>query len=148
MHKEVQQFKDLLGARGLKNTREREIILRELEARKDHFNTEKLYSSLTRKRVKVSRPTIYRTLKLLEKLHLIERLDVKKNCFYYEPMYRKKDHGHLICEQCGKIIDFSWGSIENLKSEVCKEKDFKPDNISIHVFGICETCQKAFKIKS
>lgn len=147
MHKEVDQFKDFLGSGRLKNTKERETILKELEVLRDHFNAEKLYSVLNRKGAKVSRPTIYRTLKLLQKYHLIEKLDIKKNCFYYEAISQKKDHGHMICDYCGKIIDFSWGSIENLKSEVCKEKDFKPDNISIHVFGICETCQKAFKIK-
>jgi Fur family ferric uptake transcriptional regulator len=138
---------DLLSAKGLKSTRERGIILRELEIRKDHFNAEKLYSSLVLKGSNVSRPTIYRTLKLLEKLHFVEKLDIKKNCFYYEPMSQKRDHGHLICEQCGKIIDFSWGRIENLKSEVRKEKGFKPDTISIHVFGLCETCQRASKNK-
>jgi Fur family ferric uptake transcriptional regulator len=146
MNKEAHPLQDLLGPGGLKNTRERETILRELEARKDHFSAEELYSVLNRKGTKVSRPTIYRTLKLLEKYHLIEKLDIKQNCFYYEPKYQKKDHGHLICEQCGKIIDFSCGGLENLKSEVGKEKDFKTDNISIHVFGICGNCQKASKI--
>jgi len=144
----INSTKDLFTSVGLKRTKGRAIILKELEDRKDHFNAEDLYSVLNRKGTKVSRPTIYRTLKLLEQFHLVERLNIKKNCFYYEPKYQKKDHGHLICEQCGKIIDFSWGSIENLKSEVCKERYFKPDNISIHVFGICGTCQKASKIKS
>jgi len=148
MQKEISQFKDILGSRGLKSTREREIILEELESRRDHFSTGKLYSVRTKKGTKVSRATIYRTLKLLERLHLIERLDVKENCFYYEPISHKRDHGHLICEQCGTIIDFSWGSIENLKSEVCKGEYFKPDNISIHIFGLCGTCQTASKIKS
>ena len=148
MNKEAHPLKDFLGPRGLKNTKERETILRELEARKDHFSAEELYSVLNRRGTKVSRPTIYRTLKLLEKYHLIEKLDIKQNCFYYEPKYQKKDHGHLICEQCGKIIDFSCGGLENLKSEAGKEKGFKTDNISIHVFGICGTCQKASKIKS
>ena len=135
-------FKDLLGHSGLKNTRGRKIILRELESRKDHFNAEKLYISLLRKGVRVSRPTIYRTLKLLEKLHFIERFDIRKNCFYYEPISQKKDHGHLICEHCEKIIDFSSNSLEILKLEVCKEKDFKLSNISIQVFGVCKSCQK------
>jgi Fur family ferric uptake transcriptional regulator len=148
MNKEAHPLKDFLGPGGLKNTRERETILKELEVRKDHFSAEELYSVLNRKGTKVSRPTIYRTLKLLEKYHLIEKLDIKQNCFYYEPKYQKKDHGHLICEQCGKIIDFSCGGLENLKLEVGKEKDFKTDNISIHIFGICGTCQKASKIKS
>ena len=148
MHKEVHQFKDLPGSGRVKNTKERGIILKEIEARNDHFNAEKLYSVLNRKGTKVSRPTIYRTLKLLEQSHLIERLDIKQNCFYYAPKYQKKDHGHLICEQCGKIIDFSCGGLENLKLEVSKERDFKTDNISVHVFGIFGTCQKASKIKS
>jgi len=142
MHKEVHQLIDIFVSRGLKNTRGRKIILRELEARKDHFNAEKLYSILNRKGTKVSRPTIYRILKLLEKLHFIERFDIKKNCFYYEPISQKKNHGHLICERCGKIIDFSSNGVELLKSEVGRDKDFKPDNISIQVFGVCKSCQK------
>lgn len=148
MDKEAHQLKDFLELGGLKSTKGRETILKELEVLKEHFNAEKLYSILSRKGTKVSRPTIYRTLKLLERFHLIERLDVKKNCFYYEPMSHKKDHGHLICKHCGKIIDFASGSLEILKLEVCKQKDFKPDNISIHVFGICEACRKAFKMKT
>ena len=142
MHKEVHQLIDIFVSRGLKNTRGRKIILRELEARKDHFNAEKLYSILNRKGTRVSRPTIYRTLKLLEKFHFIERFDIKKNCFYYEPISQKKNHGHLICERCGKIIDFSSNGVELLKSEVGRDKDFKPDNISIQVFGVCKSCQK------
>jgi Fur family ferric uptake transcriptional regulator len=142
MHKEFEQFKDFLESKGLKHTRGRKIILRELEARKDHFNAEKLYSILNRKGAKVSRPTIYRTLKLLERFHLIERFDIKKNCFYYELVYPEKYHGHLICEHCGKVIDFPCESIEILKSEVAKEKDFKLDNISVQAFGVCKSCQK------
>ena len=115
---EVQQFEDFLRSKGLKNTRGRKIILREIKTRKDHFNAEKLYFSLTRKGTRVSRPTIYRTLKLLERFRLIEMFDIKKNCFYYEPISQKKNHGHLICEQCGKIIDFSSNGVELLKSEM------------------------------
>ena len=135
-------LKDLLSAKGFKSTRERGIILRELEKRKDHFNAEKLYFSLVQKGSIVSRPTIYRTLRLLEKL------DIKKNCFYYEPVSQKRDHGHLICERCGKIIDFSSNGLEILKSEMYKDKDFKLDKISIQVFGLCRDCQMTSKDKN
>lgn len=148
MEREAHQLKDFLELGGLKSTRERETILKELEVLRGHFNAEKLFSILSRKGAKVSRPTIYRTLKLLEKYHLVDRLDIKQNCFYYESIFQKKDHGHLICEHCGKIIDFSSGSLETLKLEVGKQKDFEPDNISIHVFGICRSCQKASRNKS
>lgn len=148
MNKDVHLFKEVLGSKGFKSTRVREIIFKELEGRKDHFNAEKLHFSLSRKGAKVSRPTIYRTLKLLEKLHFIKRLDIKKNCFYYEPIYWKKDHGHMVCQSCGKIMDFTCESIKNLKSEFIKKKIFKLDNISIQVFGTCEACQKASKVKS
>jgi len=142
--KEAHQLKDFLELGGLKSTKERETILKELEVLKDHFNAEKLYSILSRKGTKVSRPTIYRTLKLLERFRLIERFDIKKNCFYYEPISQKENHCHLICELCGKVIDFPCESIEILKSEVAKEKDFKLDNISIQAFGVCKSCQKTF----
>jgi Fur family ferric uptake transcriptional regulator len=144
----IHSSKDLLTSVGLKRTKGRAIILKELETRKDHFNAEKLYSSLIQKGEKVSRPTIYRTLKLLEKLYFIERFDIKKNCFYFEPLSQKKDHGHLICERCGKIIDFSSNGIEILKSEACKNKDFKLDKISVQVFGLCGDCQRVSKNKN
>ena len=140
MNKEAQQFKDFLGSGGLKNTRERETILKELEVLKGHFNAERLFSVLNRKGAKVSRPTIYRTLKLLQKYHLIEKLDIKKNCFYYESILHKKDHGHMICERCGKIIDFPSESFNTLKSEIGSNENFKADNISIQVFGVCKNC--------
>ena len=148
MDKETHQLKDFLELGGLKSTKERETILKELEVLKEHFNAEKLYSILSRKGTKVSRPTIYRTLKLLEQCHLIERLDIKKDCFYYEPLSQKKHHGHLICEQCGKIMDFLSNGLETLKSEVSKGKDFKLDNISVQVFGLCRDCQRASKNKN
>jgi Fur family ferric uptake transcriptional regulator len=144
----INSTKDLFTSVGLKRTKGRDIILHELETRKDHFNAEKLYASLLKKGARVSRPTIYRTLKLLEKLHFIERFDIKKNCFYYEPISQKKNHGHLICEQCGKIMDFLSNGLEALKSEVCKDKDFKLYNISIQVFGVCRDCQRASKNKN
>jgi Fur family ferric uptake transcriptional regulator len=148
MHKDIHPLKDLLGPRGLKSTKERETILRELEGLQDHFNAEKLFLRLNRKGAKVSRPTIYRTLKLFQKYHFIEKLDIKKKCFYYEPISQKKEHGHRICERCGKIIDFQSKSIETLKSEMGKDKNFRLHNISVQVFGICRDCQMTSKDKN
>jgi Fur family ferric uptake transcriptional regulator len=94
--------KDFLCSKGFKSTEEREIILKELEIRGEHFNAESLCFGLSQEKQRVSKPTIYRTLKLLEKLRLIERFDIKKNCFYYEAVLHRGEHGHLICEECGK----------------------------------------------
>jgi Fur family ferric uptake transcriptional regulator len=138
-------LKDFLCAKGLKGTRGRKIILKELETRGDHFNAETLYFGLSQKKQRVSKPTIYRTLKLLEKLHLIERFDIKKNCFYYEPILHRKEHGHLICEECGKIVDFSLEDFDTIESAIVKEKDFTLNYISIRAFGLCESCLKASK---
>jgi Fur family ferric uptake transcriptional regulator len=93
--------------------------------------------------LKVSKPTIYRTLKLLERLRLVKRFDVRKNCFYYESVLHKADHGHLICEGCGKIFDFSVGDVDTLKSAIVKKKSFTPGYLSIRVFGLCQSCERA-----
>jgi len=139
------QLKDLLYAKGFKSTKGRKIILKELETRGEHFSAESLYSGLSQKKQRVSRPTIYRTLKLLEKLRLIERFDIKKNCFYYEPISHRKEHGHLICEECGKIIDFSVEDFDTIESAIVKEKDFTLGYISIRAFGLCQSCLKTMK---
>jgi Fur family ferric uptake transcriptional regulator len=138
-------LKDFLCEKGFKSTKGREIILKELETRGEHFNAESLYSGLSQKKQRVSKPTIYRTLKLLEKLRLIERFDIKKNCFYYEPLLHRREHGHLICEECGKIVDFSIRDFGMIKSAVVKEKDFTLGYISIRAFGLCQSCLKATK---
>jgi Fur family ferric uptake transcriptional regulator len=136
-------LKNFLCAKGFKSTKGREIILKELETRGEHFNAESLYSGLSQKKQRVSKPTIYRTLKVLEKLHLIERFDIKKKCFYYEPLLRRGEHGHLICEECGKIVDFSIEDFDTIKSAIVKDKDFALGYISIWAFGLCESCWKA-----
>jgi Fur family ferric uptake transcriptional regulator len=138
-------LRDFLCAKGFKSTKEREIILKELEARGEHFNAESLYSCLSQKKQRVSKPTVYRTLKLLEKLRLIERFDIKKKCSYYEPVLHGGEHGHFVCEECGKIIDFSIGDFDTLKSAIVKEKDFTLGYISIRAFGLCKSCLKAMK---
>ena len=138
-------LRGVLCAKGFKSTKEREIILNDLETRGEHFNAESLYSSLSQKKQRVSKPTIYRTLKLLEKLRLIERFDIKKNCFYYEPPLHRREHGHLICEECGKIVDFSIGDFGMIKSAIVKEKDFTLGYISVRAFGLCQSCLKAMK---
>lgn len=136
-------LKDVLCAKGFKSTRGREIVLKEVETRGEHFNAETLYSGLRQKKQRVSKPTIYRTLKLLEKLRLVERFDIKKNCFYYEPLVHTEGHGHLICEECGRIIDFAIGDIDTLKSAVFNKGEFTLGSLSIRAFGLCQECQKA-----
>lgn len=138
-------LRDFLCGKGFKSTKEREIILKELETRGEHFNVESLYSCLSKRKQRVSKPTLYRTLKLLEKLRLIERFDIKKKCSYYEPVLHSRGHGHLVCEECGKIVDFSTGDFETLKSAIVKEKDFTLGHLSICAFGLCQSCLKAMK---
>ncbi len=138
-------LKDFLGAKGFKSTRGRRIIFKELETRGEHFNAESLYSGLSEKKQRVSKPTIYRTLKILEKLRIIERFDIKKNCFYYEPLLHRREHGHLICEECGKIVDFSIEDFGTIESTIVKENDFRLNYISIRAFGLCDSCVKASK---
>jgi Fur family ferric uptake transcriptional regulator len=134
-------LKDILNAQGFRSTKERDRILHELEARTDHFNAETLHASILQKGSSVSRPTIYRTLHLLEALHCLEKLYLKKNCYFYEPLSQKNEHGHLICRGCGRITDFWVEGFEILKSEMARNTDFKMNKISIQVFGLCGACQ-------
>jgi Fur family transcriptional regulator, ferric uptake regulator len=138
-------LRDFLCARGFKSTKGRGIILKELERRGEHFNAENLHQSLSQKELRVSKPTIYRTLKLFEKLRLIERFDVKKNCFYYEPLLYRGEHGHLVCEECGKIVDFSIKDFDALRSSISHDKGFTLGYLSIRAFGLCESCLQAMK---
>jgi Fur family ferric uptake transcriptional regulator len=134
-------FRDFLTSRGLKSTPERNVILQEVFQRHDHFEAEELHASIKKKGKKTSRATVYRTLDLLVQCGLLEAVDFGGNSHHYEHVLGHQRHDHLICERCGKIIEFTHRPLEKLKEEICKEMNFYGRSHTLKIFGICERCR-------
>ncbi len=138
-----EEFKKYLKRKNMKITQSRLDLIDLLASYGKHFEVEELVnwvSSRTDRRV--SRSTIYRTIKLLQEFGAIKEVIKQNNRTIYEFVVGKPHHDHLVCVECGRIIEFVNEDIENLQDEVCKEYDFEPMNHRLEIFGICSDCRR------
>src|SRR5215831_4962164 len=101
-----QTFTEYLEKHQQRKTAERFAILEEIYSRSDHFDAEALYEEMKRKHYDISRATVYNTLELLQECELVTRHQFGNNQARYEKSYGYRQHDHLICLDCNKVLEF------------------------------------------
>ncbi len=143
MIKELEKFEANLRSRGLRVTRTRELIFREIFSRRAvHLNAEDIHRRLRAGHKRVSLATVYRTVNLLVKSGLVSAVDLGEDHSHFEPESQRPAHGHLICLACGRVLEFSHSGIQEEIERIGKEKGYELDKFSIQVFGFCRECGK------
>ncbi len=141
MNGELASFKEFLKENQLKYTPERETILKTVFDTHRHFDADELVDILKRKRKRISRATVYRTLDLMVKAGLVQGMELGESRKMYEHTLGHKHHDHMICEKCGRAIEFDDGVIELLQQKVCERLNFQARGHSLRIFGLCDRCQ-------
>jgi Fur family ferric uptake transcriptional regulator len=137
------KFVDFLEKKELKLTLERRAILESIFSIDSHFQAEDLLIQMRQKGLRVSKATIYRTLPLLLESGLLRELHMGDKQLYYEYQHDRQDHDHLICTNCGKIIEFSEPKGREIIRQVCRKNDFTISKYIIEIQGYCKDCQFA-----
>jgi Fur family ferric uptake transcriptional regulator len=139
---EKEIFVEHIKTAGLRRTDQRDLILDIFLSTEEHLTSEDLYSLVHKKDPTVGLTTIYRTLKLLTEAGLAREVRFGDNKTYYEHHYNHEHHDHMICTNCGKVIEFFSPEIEDLQDEMADKFNFRPTHHSLRLWGICADCQR------
>lgn len=136
-----QIFSEYLTSRGMRRTPERFAILETVYSIEHHFEIEYLYSlMLSDSRFHVSRATIYNTMILLMDARLVVKHQFGGTA-QYEKCYKRENHHHLICTQCGKVTEFQSEAIQSAIASA-RYSRFTLSQYSLSIYGLCSKCER------
>jgi Fur family ferric uptake transcriptional regulator len=141
-------FSAYLERKQLRKTTERYTILEEIYKRDDHFEAESLFNFFKKRKFNISRATVYNTLELLVSCDLVKKHQFGKNLAQYEKSYGYKQHDHIICVDCKKVVEFCDPRIQNIKSMMGELLNFKITHHTLYMYGICGSCQKKRELEA
>ena len=130
-------FRRFLKSQDLKITRQREILLRRIFEREEHFSAEQLED-----RVKgdgISKATIYRTLQLLCDAGLVTEVALEDDRRMYEHVWGHDPHDHIVCLDCGKVFEFDGTELLEVEKRLAGDVGFAPENHRLRIEARCET---------
>jgi Fur family transcriptional regulator, ferric uptake regulator len=139
----VEAMKDSLKRRGVRLTRQRQILLDLIDRSGQHLDAERLYQMAKEHDAKLNRVTVYRTLKLLKEGGLVDELDLMHyggDQHYYETRL-KQEHAHIICLRCGKVEEFFGETLQKLRKQVESHFGFQILLTRTEIGGYCSHCQ-------
>lgn len=136
-------FRRALKERGLKSTAQRDDIARVFFASTRHVSIDELYREVRKVSPRVGYATVYRTIKLLKECELAEEQHFGDGQTRYENAESEEEHhDHLICENCGKIVEFNDDQLESLQEEIATGLGFVLARHRMELYGICRDCRE------
>jgi Fur family ferric uptake transcriptional regulator len=125
--------------KGFRKTSQREAIVQAAFSTRSHYTAEELLLMVRRIDPAVSRATVYRTLPLLVESGLLKELDLGRDQTVYDPNFiEHPHHNHIICLDCGKIVEFEDHNINVLEDCISRRLGFTPAVKMIRIEANCE----------
>ncbi len=143
MTEEQEVFLAHIQKQGLKRTAQRDLILDVFLRTEEHLSSEDLYRLVHKEDSSVGQTTVYRTLKLLAEAGLAREVRFGDGLTHYEHNYKHQHHDHMICSNCGKIIEFYSAELEAIQDAMAAKHRFEVEQHLLRIIGICADCRRA-----
>ena len=139
----MEQYRDItdaLNKQGYRLTPQRLMVVSVIENSDDHISAEEIHSQVVAKYPNVNISTVYRTLELLKRLGLVIETDLGGGRVRYHPA-DKGHHHHLVCQECGAIIDLDESTLSRLEDVLLHRYNFLAQLRHVAIFGRCANCR-------
>jgi Fur family ferric uptake transcriptional regulator len=127
---------------GLKQTAQRDTILRSFLETRDHLSTDELHRLVQKKDAHIGYTTVYRTLKLLAECGLASEVAFHDGIARYEHQYNRRSHHHMVCTDCGSSVEFFSQEVGELEQEIGRRYHYLTTRHTFQIYGVCEDCRK------
>lgn len=141
------RFQEYLRSRGKRYTPEREAILETvLDLKSDltpssHFTPEDVAQALRRRGIRMSVVTVYRNLPVFCDAGILRRTCLSSRENLYEVVRGHGGHDHIICIECGKVVEFEYDAFGILQRAVAERHGFAPRGHHLEILGVCPGCR-------
>ena len=145
LQKNLLWYREILSRNNIKNTKQKEKILLELMQSSSHLMAEEIYQRV--KNDKTGLATVYRSLKLFERLGIVKEIPMDGVKYYELKIYSKKPlHIHFKCSNCNVIIDIDDADINldyiKLNQKVEMKRELEVNDVNITLLGLCKKCRE------
>ena len=134
-----QEIIELFKKNQFKVTTQRIAICKFVFSRGDHPSADQIYQVLKKDYPALSLGTVYKTLDLLEKLGLLQKLRFNEDRIRYDPDMDL--HINMVCSKCGKIYDYKAETIKELWNAIISDIGIKPKGQRIDIYYECDDCK-------
>lgn len=140
--KKKKMFNDFAASKGLRSTRQRDIILDVFLSTHQHISVEELYLKIKSSNPGVGHATVYRTLKLFAESGLAREILLHDGQTRYEHVIAGEHHDHLVCTNCNSIVEFEDATIEKQQEEIAARHGFQIKSHKMEIYGLCSNCRR------
>ncbi len=135
-----QKFAKFVAGRGLRHTKQRDLVVDAFLATERHVTVQELYDLVRKRRKGVGYATVARTVKLMSESGLCRQVDFGDGVLRYEHNYKHEHHDHLICVKCGRFEEIYSPELEEIQRELVTKYGYVQQSHELQIFGLCPEC--------
>jgi Fur family peroxide stress response transcriptional regulator len=134
-------MRSIFREKNLKVTPQRYAIYKYLCSTKEHPSAETIYNELKEEYPMLSLATVYKTLRTLVDIGIVQELNAGEDNFRYDA--NAETHPHIMCLNCGRVDDIEGADFSFLNELAARNTDYTIESHKLYFYGICRKCKRS-----